>query len=176
MAGLLASYGIKELMPSFFLSQQNNDSVDHIYRNFLNSDIRKCVRPCLPKGIKQKHLVTLSGMYILQVNAIKNIGVSYEERQKGNSARGSRTLLFELTDGTQNITAMEFESLQNVIKDVNKISHGTKVAVCDVLIRRGIALLKPNNFAVLGGNVVVDVIRDRPNQEDNTTDHRRTSY
>ena len=158
------------------MSQQNNDNVDHVYRNFLNSDIRACVRPCLPKDISKKHLVTLSGMYVLQVNAIKNIGVSYEERQKGNNARGSRTLLFELTDGTQNITAMEFESLQNIIKDVNQISHGTKVAVCDVLVRRGIALLKPSNFTVLGGNIVVDVTINRPNQEDDTTDHRRTSY
>ena len=88
--------------------------------------------------------MTLSGMYVLQINAVKNIGVSNEERQKGNNARGHRTLLFELTDGTQCVAGMEFETLK--LKDLNQIQYGTKIAICDVLIRRGILLLTPGNF------------------------------
>ena len=48
---------------------------------------------------------------------------------------------------------MEFESLATHISDVDQICYGMKVAVCDILIRRGILLLKPSNFEVLGGAV-----------------------
>ena len=68
-----------------------------LYRQFLNSEITSVVGPCLPFAMQTKHLQTLSGMYILQVNSVKNIGVKFEERQKGKLARGPRTLLFELT-------------------------------------------------------------------------------
>jgi RecQ-mediated genome instability protein 1 len=119
-------------------------------------------------------------MYILQVNSVKNIGVKFEERQKGKLARGPRTLLFELTDGRQTVTAMEFESL--AISDVDQIRYGMKVAVCDILIRRGILLLRPCNFEVLGGAVETtqvpanDVIDLSATAGDGYADERRISY
>ena len=112
---------------------------------------------------------------------MKNIGVSNEERQKGDNARGHRTLLFELTDGTQCVAGMEFETL----KDLNQIQYGTKIAICDVLIRRGILLLTPGNFQILGGNVnireinptndVIDLSSTIENDGDDGNS-RRTSY
>ena len=181
MAGLLESYGIKEVLPTFL--QRNNNNGESLYQHFLNSEIKTSVKPCLPKQLCNKHLMTLSGMYVLQINAVKNIGVSNEERQKGINARGHRTLLFELTDGTQCVAGMEFETLK--LKDLNQIQYGTKIAICDVLIRRGILLLTPGNFQILGGNVnireinpmndVIDLSSTIENDGDDGNS-RRTSY
>ena len=162
MAGLLESYGIKEVLPTFL--QRNNNNGESLYQHFLNSEIKTSVKPCLPKQLCNKHLMTLSGMYVLQINAVKNIGVSNEERQKGNNA-------------------MEFETLK--MKDLNQIQYGTKIAICDVLIRRGILLLTPGNFQILGGNVnireinptndVIDLSSTIENDGDDGNS-RRTSY
>ena len=182
MSTLLSTYGIRNPLPSFLKQhrQHVNGDEERMYRQFLNSEITSVVGPCLPSAMQTKHLQTLSGMYILQVNSVKNIGVKFEERQKGKLARGPRTLLFELTDGRQTVTAMEFESL--AISDVDQIRYGMKVAVCDILIRRGILLLRPCNFEVLGGAVETtqvpanDVIDLSATAGDGYADERRISY
>ena len=80
------------------------------------------------------------------------------------------------------MTAMEFESLATHISDVDQICYGMKVAVCDILIRRGILLLKPSNFEVLGGAVertqgsTNDVIDLSATAGDGYDDERRISY
>ena len=182
MSTLLSTYGIRNPLPSFLKQhrQHVNGDEERMYRQFLNSEITSVAGPCLPSAMQTKHLQTLSGMYILQVNSVKNIGVKFEERQKGKLARGPRTLLFELTDGRQTVTAMEFESL--AISDVDQIRYGMKVAVCDILIRRGILLLRPCNFEVLGGAVETtqvpanDVIDLSATAGDGYADERRISY
>ena len=85
-----------------------------MYRQFLNSEITSVAGPCLPPAMQTKHLQMLSGMYILQVNSVKNIGVKFEERQKGKLARGPRTLLFELTDGRQTVTPWSSNLWQHI--------------------------------------------------------------
>ena len=182
MSTLLSTYGIRNPLPSFLKQhrQHVNGDEERMYRQFLDAEITSVVGPCLPSAMQTKHLQTLSGMYILQVNSVKNIGVKFEERQKGKLARGPRTLLFELTDGRQTVTAMEFESL--AISDVDQIRYGMKVAVCDILIRRGILLLRPCNFEVLGGAVETtqvpanDVIDLSATAGDGYADERRISY
>ena len=184
MTTLTSTYGIRNPLPSFLKQHRQHGSGDEerMYRQFLNSEIKSVAGPCLPSAMQTKHLQTLSGMYILQVNSVKNIGVKFEERQKGKLARGPRTLLFELTDGRQTVTAMEFESLATHISDVDQICYGMKVAVCDILIRRGVLLLKPSNFEVLGGavertqgstNGVIDL---SATAGDGYDDERRISY
>ena len=86
--------------------------------------------------------------------------------------RPSRVMMLTLTDGFQTIEAMEQEVVK-AIPDV--VSPGMKVQVLGpVTVRRGIILLKDNNFRVLGGEVeelqeqfsLVNILQQKIGKED----------
>ena len=150
---MLASYGIRATreferkvanLPS---SERNN--IEIVYNNFLKSDIKDTSLPCLPPNMATRNMETLKGLYILQVTSVKNIGASKEEREKGDKARGKRTLLFCFTDGSQEVVGIEFEPLLTL--KLADIGYGAKFAVENVVVRRGIMLLNGKNFKRLGG-------------------------
>ena len=155
MSALLSAYGIRT-SPTFGervarLQSGGGNNVETVYNEFLKSDMKDSALPCLPSGMASRHLETLKGLYVLQVTSVKNVGASKEEREKGDLARGKRSLMFCFTDGAQDVVGVEFEPLRNL--KLSDIAHGTKFAVQNVLVRRGIMLLTAGNLKRLGGAV-----------------------
>ena len=169
---MLASYGIRTT-PSFEqrvanLPSGGGNNLEAVYNEYLKSDIKDTSLPCLPPNVATRNMETMKGLYVLQVTSIKNIGVSKEEREKGDDARGKRTLMFCFTDGAQEVVGVEFEPLHDL--KLADIGYGTKFAVENVTIRRGIMLLTARNFKRLGGSIPrppVDLTQRDSASEDN---------
>ena len=121
------------------------------YLSFLDADIGQCAEPCLPTNIAERHMEVLAGLYVLQILSVKNVGTNFEGRLQGDGASGPRTLLFNLTDGVQEVVAMEFVPLTKI--KLRDVQFGTKLAVTDVTIRQGMLMLETKNCELLGGSV-----------------------
>ena len=122
-----------------------------VYLSFLDTDIGQCAEPCLPANIAERHMEVLTGLYVLQILSVKNVGTNFEGRLQGDNARDPRTLLFHLTDGVQDVAAVEFAPLTKI--KLQGIQFGTKLAVTDVTIRQGMLMLETKNCELLGGSV-----------------------
>ena len=62
-------------------------------------------------------------------------------------------LKLDLSDGYSTVTAIEFESCSNKLKE-NSLRPGTKIKLIGPLtVRRGTILLRPKNIQLLGGYV-----------------------
>ena len=108
-----------------------------VFQAFLRCDIRLCGQGCLPNNSSQIKDEILPGPFILQVSvmmisgsfmmypyililsnafeqieAIKNIGQAEENRKQDNA---SRCLLMAVTDGVQQILALEYRRVQDLM-------------------------------------------------------------
>lgn len=92
-----------------------------------------------------QHLKITSGLESnSEVSADKKIPSKWEPKSK-------RLLLLHLTDGSQDIQAMEYIPISHLHLD---LIPGTKILIKGpVECRRGVILLRPNNVELLGGEV-----------------------
>jgi len=144
---------------------------DFVAQQWLLADFQQLKIKSLPANLKNSPVVKLDENYLLQVAYIINVGLSaYSQHlriskgQENNSEvtaeekiyskwepRSKRMLLLHLTDGTQEIQAMEYVFIPQLNLD---IIPGSKILIKGpVECRRGVFLLRPNNVMLLGGEV-----------------------
>lgn len=140
-----------------------------IYNEFLQSRLQDSAMPKLPSDIQTMHNVPLSGSYVFQIDEIIDVGISAQAmydaltmRMEGVSRRGRimsdepdtnalprGMLRLALTDGTTTVLGMEYKPLSISID----MQLGTKVKIKDAIIKRGVLMLTPGCFTLLGGEV-----------------------
>ncbi|XP_050347554.1 recQ-mediated genome instability protein 1-like [Nymphalis io] len=126
----------------------------------------------LPSNLKSEVLTELKGQYVLQINALVDIGSSaYQQHlklQKVNTENIEATTRFDekisshrmiklyMTDGVQEIVGIEYKPLRNLTLDV---IPGSKVLIKGpVECRRGVLLLTESCIELLGGEVAELII------------------
>jgi hypothetical protein len=113
----------------------------------LKLDIRRVAVASLPPDVAGKHKYRIPGPVIVQVDEIVNVGASADPRgDLGNS----RLLKYALTDGAQQVYAIELVPLRDLSTST---PLGCKLIIRDVEIRRGLLILAQANVQVLGGSV-----------------------
>ncbi|XP_029675864.1 recQ-mediated genome instability protein 1-like isoform X1 [Formica exsecta] len=125
---------------------------------------------CLPRNLIQQVHTVLTGTYILQVNKMydianskykqlceirkinsENLIVAEEERQAEWEPKARRMIQLCLTDGVQDITAIEYKPLKQM---TNMLLPGYKVMITGpVSCRRGVILLEDGKYKEIGGEV-----------------------
>ncbi|XP_026756199.2 recQ-mediated genome instability protein 1-like [Galleria mellonella] len=134
---------------------------------WLLNDLKDICPGCLPPNLKDMKKIQLDGRYALQINAVIDIGTpayqQYLKLQKVNMENieatinndekipSHRMLKLYLTDGVQDISAIEYNPMRNLSCD---ITPGCKIYVKGpVECRRGVLLLTEKNIELLGGEV-----------------------
>ncbi|XP_022106857.1 recQ-mediated genome instability protein 1-like isoform X2 [Acanthaster planci] len=145
----------------------------HVYDQWLDSDLGEVASPALPPGIAQQKKTQLTGSYALQINSIQDISqpaygqlLKLQGRENENALvsatqatqptqskfeqKSSRMLMLQLTDGHQSLEGMEFQPISQLSVDT---LPGTKILVHgSVQCRMGVLMLTANNIRVLGGD------------------------
>ncbi|XP_065908865.1 recQ-mediated genome instability protein 1-like isoform X3 [Dysidea avara] len=138
---------------------------DLVYEQWLLSDLSDSSSGCLPLN-HDNH--KLNGTFLLQVNSVINVGVSaYSQLQKlkgqeidatdsdkaknNAEAKPTRMLVLQLTDGSVEISAMEYHIIPSLSTES---PPGVKIKLIGpVESRLGMLLLTSQNVTVLGGEV-----------------------
>ncbi|XP_029018413.1 recQ-mediated genome instability protein 1 [Betta splendens] len=152
------------------LSQQqiNQQALDQ----WLLTDLRDLDYPVLPEGLDQAQKTELSGIFCVQVDSLMDISQpAYGQLQKWKGtdctndevsavtqttqrsweARPTRMLLLQVTDGVQNLKAMEYRPIP-VLNTA--LRPGVKIQLQGQMVcRLGVLLLGPCNIKILGGEV-----------------------
>ncbi|XP_018373297.1 PREDICTED: recQ-mediated genome instability protein 1-like isoform X2 [Trachymyrmex cornetzi] len=125
---------------------------------------------CLPRNLAQQTHIVLTGTYILQVDKMydiasskykqlceirkidnQNLEVKEEEQPIEWQPKGRRMMQFCLTDGVQDVTAIEYTPLKQ-ITDI--LLPGYKVMIIGPIhCRRGVILLEDGKYKEVGGEV-----------------------
>ncbi|KAJ0971223.1 hypothetical protein J5N97_019182 [Dioscorea zingiberensis] len=126
---------------------------------FLLSDMNHSGAGVLPENVGSMHKAELEGPFVLQVDEIVNISKPIGERYQDASAGYKRCLKLFMTDGDQHVVGMEYRP----IKELDVLaSAGLKIVIQNVPVRRGVLMLVPEVFKVLGGLVgELDAARKR---------------
>ncbi|KAJ0174843.1 hypothetical protein K1T71_009951 [Dendrolimus kikuchii] len=134
---------------------------------WLLNDLKDICPGSLPPNLQRQAKTVLTDRYVVQINAAIDIGTpayqQYLKLQKINMENVDATTKFEdkianhrmiklfLTDGVQEITAIEYKPMRNLTCD---ITPGCKILIKGpVDCRRGTILLTENNVELLGGEV-----------------------
>ncbi|XP_073967026.1 recQ-mediated genome instability protein 1-like [Choristoneura fumiferana] len=134
---------------------------------WLLNDLKEICPGSLPANLKTQQKVTLNGRFALQINAAVDIGTpayqQYMKLQKVNTENVEATTKFEdkisnrrmiklyLTDGVQEISAIEYKPMRNLSCD---ITPGCKALIKGPIeCRRGVLLLAESSLELLGGEV-----------------------
>ncbi|RZC34245.1 recQ-mediated genome instability protein 1-like, partial [Asbolus verrucosus] len=151
---LNANYTIKELQSK-------------VYEQWLITDLRDVEVPCLPPNLSSQKYFTLNGNFCLQMMQVVDISkpklwqlqkirnsnaLTRATQQDGDTVgTGKRLLQLTLTDGVQEVEAMEYRPVPSL--NLN-LSPGIKVRIMGpVIVRRGRLMLEQQNVKVLGGEV-----------------------
>ncbi|XP_063769864.1 recQ-mediated genome instability protein 1 [Pseudophryne corroboree] len=143
-----------------------------VFEQWLLTDLRDLEHTVLPAGVLESLKFELNGYYALQLDSLVDVSQpaysqlqSLRGRGNGNDqvtattqasqpsweSKPSRMLMLQLTDGTQNIQGMEYQSVPALHSG---LSPGTKILLQGIIsCRLGVLLLKPENIKVLGGEV-----------------------
>ncbi|XP_072137688.1 recQ-mediated genome instability protein 1 [Mobula birostris] len=142
-----------------------------VFEQWLLTDLRDLDYQILPDGISEMHKSELSGFYCLQVDSLVDVSqpaysqlqkvrgkditneqvTSTEISQRSWEAKPTRMLMLQLTDGVQELQAMEYQPVTALHCN---LSPGTKILLLgNIACRLGVLLLKPENVRVLGGEV-----------------------
>ncbi|XP_023515609.1 recQ-mediated genome instability protein 1 [Cucurbita pepo subsp. pepo] len=133
-----------------FLSLNPAEKGKLCFEQFLVSDMNYAGAGVLPENVDSMHLVDLPGPYVLQVDEIVNISCPLKGRYQTSPASIKRCLKLSMTDGVQRVFGMEYRP----IKGLEVLAPaGLKVVICNVTVRRGVLMLVPEAFEVLGGLV-----------------------
>ncbi|KAK0181701.1 hypothetical protein PV327_003964 [Microctonus hyperodae] len=159
----------------YFLSEHPDadeaDILSLIIHQWLLSDLREInnERGYLPKNIQQQKLLTLPGNYMLQIEKAydistskykqlekirnvsnENIEVTDAEKSQQPIPKTRRMLNLYLSDGIQDIIAMEYKP----IPSLKKVVSGYKIMIKGpVVCRRGVILLEEKNIRMIGGEI-----------------------
>ncbi|CAH0589260.1 unnamed protein product [Chrysodeixis includens] len=131
------------------------------------NDLKEISPGSLPANLKHQQRTVLQGKFALQVNAAIDIGTpayqQYQKLQKVNLENVEATTNYEdrissrrmmklcLTDGVQEICAIEYKPMRNLTCD---ITPGLKVLLKGPIeCRRGVLLLTEDKIDLLGGEV-----------------------
>ncbi|THU53768.1 hypothetical protein C4D60_Mb10t17920 [Musa balbisiana] len=118
------------------------------FEQFLLSDMNVSGAGVLPENVHLMHKTELEGPFVVQVDEIVNISAPLRERYHDMPAGCKRCLKLSITDGVQRVFGMEYRP----IKELEVLAaSGLKVVLRNVHIRRGLLLLVPEAFAILGG-------------------------
>ncbi|KAJ8712093.1 hypothetical protein PYW07_004935 [Mythimna separata] len=134
---------------------------------WLLNDLKEICPGSLPANLKGQMKTVLTGRFVLQINAVIDIGApayqQYLKLQKVNMENVEATTNYEdkvsshrmmklyLTDGVQEISALEYKPMRNLSCD---ITPGCKVLLKGpVDCRRGQLLLTESSIELLGGEV-----------------------
>ncbi|KAJ2945417.1 hypothetical protein O0L34_g228 [Tuta absoluta] len=134
---------------------------------WLLNDLKDICPGSLPANLKNIKKTTLNGRFSLQINAAIDIGTpayqQYLKLQKVNTENieattnyddkipSHRMIKLHLTDGVQEISAIEYRPMRNLSCD---ITPGCKALIKGpVECRRGLLLLTESNIELLGGEV-----------------------
>ncbi|GJQ82962.1 hypothetical protein Trydic_g5961 [Trypoxylus dichotomus] len=138
-----------------------------IYEQWLLLDLRDVEIAQLPPNIKDEkkivlnknlslqmmHVVDISKSKLSQLQKIKNLNSltrGFDEEKEAGSV-GKRMLQLTLTDGVQEIQAIEYKTVP--VLNIN-LTPGTKIKInSPIVIRRGQILLEQHNVKLLGGEV-----------------------
>lgn len=137
-----------------------------VYEQWLLLDLRDIEVAVLPPGLSTKQKFTLSGNFCLQMMEIVDISkpklwqlqkirnsnaLTRGTQQESDVGTGKRVLQMTLTDGVQDIEAMEYKPISCLSLN---LPPGTKIRIMGpVTIRRSRLMLEPHNVKVLGGEV-----------------------
>lgn len=143
-----------------------------VYDQWLLTDLRDLDYPVLPEGLAQSPKTILSGIFCVQVDSVLDISQpAYGQLQKWKGtdctndevsavtqstqrpweARPTRMLLLQVTDGVQNMEAMEYQPISALS---TALRPGVKLRLQgDIPCRLGMMLLGPTNVKLLGGEV-----------------------
>ncbi|XP_077262736.1 uncharacterized protein LOC143897745 isoform X2 [Temnothorax americanus] len=138
------------------------------------SDLREISNEngCLPRNLAQQTRIVLTDTYILQVDKMydiasskykqlceirkidnRNLEVALEEEKKKEEwqPKGRRMMQLCLTDGVQDVTAIEYTPLKQI---TGALLPGYKVMIIGpVDCRRGVILLEDSKYKEVGGEV-----------------------
>jgi hypothetical protein len=114
----------------------------------LDQDLQAVMLPSLPAHTGSMLKGTIAGVHVLQMVDFVDVSASAEEASK---ERSNHTFKLLLTDGKQEVTALEFERMVDCV--TSNLYKGLKVAVKDPEVVRGCMLLKKHNFTILGGRL-----------------------
>ncbi|XP_061718990.1 recQ-mediated genome instability protein 1-like [Cydia pomonella] len=134
---------------------------------WLLNDLKEICPGSLPANLKSQQKTVLNGRFALQINAAVDIGTpayqQYMKLQKVNTENLEATTKFEdkvpnhrmiklyLTDGVQEISAIEYKPMRNLSCD---ITPGCKALIKGPIeCRRGVLLLTESSIELLGGEV-----------------------
>ncbi|KAM7254036.1 hypothetical protein ACFE04_028659 [Oxalis oulophora] len=134
-----------------FASFDLNTKAKLCFQQFLFSDMNSSGSGgVLPENVHTLNRIDLKGPFVLQVDEIVNISCPIRARYHDAPSGIQRCLKLSMTDGVQRVFGMEYRP----INDLKVFSPaGLKVAVCNVHVRRGLLMLVPEAFEVLGGFV-----------------------
>lgn len=152
------------------LSQQQVNQ--QVYDQWLLTDLRDLDHPVLPDGLAQAQKTVLSGTFCVQVDSVLDISQpAYGQLQKWKGTdcandevstvtqfsqkpwevKPTRMLLLQVTDGIQNLEAMEYQPITALS---TSLRPGVKLQLQgEIICRLGTLLLKPSNVKLLGGEV-----------------------
>lgn len=143
-----------------------------VYDQWLLTDLRDLDHPVLPDGLAQSQKTLLSGIFCVQIDSVLDVSQpAYGQLQKVKGtdcandevsavtqftqrpweARPTRMLLLQVTDGVQNMEAMEYQPISALS---TALRPGVKLRLQgDIPCRLGVMLLGPTNVKLLGGEV-----------------------
>lgn len=143
-----------------------------VYDQWLLTDLRDLEHPVLPDGLAQSQKTVLSGIFCVQIDSVLDISQpAYGQLQKWKGTdcandevsavtqstqrpwetRPTRMLLLQVTDGVQNMEAMEYQPISALSA---ALRPGVKLRLQgDIPCRLGVMLLGPTNVKLLGGEV-----------------------
>lgn len=151
----------EELPPNYTLQ----DLQYQVYQQWLLVDLRDLNTPILPPNVSTATKYNLPNTYYLQLmkivdiskpklwqlQKIRNSNVTLAKTWNEENEYGKRVLLLTLTDGLQEIEAMEYKPIKGL--NVNLVP-GSKVKLHGpVIVRRGRIMLEEKHIEVLGGQV-----------------------
>ncbi|KAJ3188465.1 hypothetical protein HDU85_005617 [Gaertneriomyces sp. JEL0708] len=149
-------------------SPSNHALAQGVLQQVLHSDLANMGVPTLPPNIDEAHNLVLGDIHsvFLQLNDIMEVGISanalLEAIQEDKPKRGDpqppqhqkplprKMLRMTLSDGYQEVLAMELALLPGI--SIESLL-GAKILITNALVRRGVILLRPENFQLLGGFV-----------------------
>ncbi|KAM6958778.1 recQ-mediated genome instability protein 1 [Aplochiton taeniatus] len=174
--------GFGRALPKQRINQQHhNETSLQVLDQWLLADLRDLANPALPGGLQQRQQVKLNGSFCVQVDSVLDIsqgaygqlqqfrgtdstneGVSAVTQTNSSSgdSKSTRMLLLQITDGVQNLEAMEYRPIPAFNTSMRP---GVKLQLKgQIVCRLGVMLLGPENVVVLGGEV--ENLSERHNQ------------
>ncbi|RZR88229.1 hypothetical protein BHM03_00015757 [Ensete ventricosum] len=130
---------------------RSRETAEAVESELLNMDLRSFGGKSLPDPTSLKKLTHLQGPKILQVGSVRDIYQSSIDGSFKTSQRNRRLLRFALTDGQNEVIAIEYYPISTISEET---SPGTKVCLeSRIPVHSGILCLNPKVVTVLGGLV-----------------------